>query len=590
MAIPRKDHDAQARQFVANCAAWFRQNLKIIDKQGQLIPLEPNAEQLWFLYWVGRQMAAGVPVRILILKYRRGGFSTIVTALFYMLTATIPNRKAFGCAHDAEGTGTLSQIMHLYHDEMPPKVKKSVLYDNPACLVWPAPHRSSYRLHTAGSKNLGRSKEVHHLHISERAFIEHPETSLLAVLQCVSDVAGTIIISESTANGATGEFYDTWNQAVKARMGKSADDVSGTLPLFFGWLQFPEYRMAVPEGYQWGELDEYEQELVRLGADHDQLYWRRVILHDKCLGDPEKFCQEYPATPLQAFRSSGRPAIPMSIINHHASMARSPERRVVLCRDDQGKVQVGDAKPGEQLVWHVWFEPDATCDYSVAGDIMEGAAADPTNPGSEPDWSTGVVLNRRYLRVDATLQGRADPDLVGEQLRLCGEWYRNAWSTPELNNAGHAAIVAFKRPTPYHNTYQRQKPPEHVNEGQEQPLYGWKTTTGNRDLMIDTYLSFARPHPVSGFQDRIVVFDERIVDEERSFVRKKDGKREHQEGQHDDLLFALFIALMLHLECPRGRIVQYPDQALASRHNLSADYTGGRDDEDEDRDQDEVMG
>jgi hypothetical protein len=114
-----------------------------------------------------------------------------------------------------------------------------------------------------------------------------------------------------------------------------------------------------------------------------------------------------------------------------------------------------------------------------------------------------------------------------------------------------AALTAFKaRSCAY--LYQRQKPPDSVEAWGEKPLCGWKTTPGNRDDMIDTWIAHCRPDPIAGFEDRIVVHSQRLADEEDTFVVTKSGKREHRRGCHDDLLFAAMIALQLHLRCPRG--------------------------------------
>ena len=43
--------------------------------------------------------------------------------------------------------------------------------------------------------------------------------------------------------------------------------------------------------------------------------------------------------------------------------------------------------------------------------------------------------------------------------------------------------------------------------------------------------------------DLVLIKDGRIVSEMATFVKKEDGKIEHQDGCNDDLLFALMIAI-----------------------------------------------
>jgi hypothetical protein len=161
------------------------------------------------------------------------------------------------------------------------------------------------------------------------------------------------------------------------------------------------------------------------------------------------------------------------------------------------------------------------------------------------------VLRRRDLATVATFRAHLEPDYLGEQLCMMGERYNGAWGSPEINAAGMAALAIFIRRN-YTRLYRR-KPAADSMVADEKALWGWKTTGNNRDLMIDTYIAYARPEPIGEWQERLCILDQRILDEERTFVVKKSGKREHQAGAFDDLLFACFGALQLHLDCPRVR-------------------------------------
>lgn len=62
---------------------FIRMTLKIQNKRQELVPLEPNLPQQMFYDEYRRQEEAGRPVRIIILKARQMGFSTMTSALFY---------------------------------------------------------------------------------------------------------------------------------------------------------------------------------------------------------------------------------------------------------------------------------------------------------------------------------------------------------------------------------------------------------------------------------------------------------------------------------------------------------------------------
>jgi hypothetical protein len=56
-------------------------------------------------------------------------------------------------------------------------------------------------------------------------------------------------------------------------------------------------------------LDPEEQDLLNNhGADLEQISWRRWAIPNRCQGYVDKFHQEYPTTPEEAFISTGTPA------------------------------------------------------------------------------------------------------------------------------------------------------------------------------------------------------------------------------------------------------------------------------------------
>ena len=119
-----QQYEAPARQFVKDCSKWFVENLKIVDRSNELVPLKVNAQQLQVLFWVGLQLAAGVPVRIIVLKARRMGVSTVITALGTYFAVMRANYPAFTCAHDQDGTNTLRAMTKVFQEELPAEYQK----------------------------------------------------------------------------------------------------------------------------------------------------------------------------------------------------------------------------------------------------------------------------------------------------------------------------------------------------------------------------------------------------------------------------------------------------------------------------------
>jgi hypothetical protein len=535
---------------------WIMTRLMIVDKRGRLVLLVPNRVQRHVLGQMARQQKAGVPVRLLILKDRKGGVSTLIEALLFALCQNVPNRFGYVLSHDDESSTYLFGISQCYEQNLPANERKPLERCSRKEIAWTFPHGSRMAVHTAGAarqdeeSRTARSLTPNYLHCSEVPYWSDPAATLKALLNSVPYESDTIVVLEFTANGAGGEAYERWQAAIQWQVGHPGD-VSGYLPVFLSWLWAEDKMLPLGSGETLQPLDQEEERLQRLGATLEQLKWRRQILRDQFNGDEDKFRQENPATSEEAFQVSGRPAIPPKILAHHATTVRPPEKYLQLVRGPSGEVRATEATAATETAWHVWFDPEPGEDYCVAGDVPEGKVSDSSDPRSEPDFATGVVLRRRDLAIVATFRAHMEPDYLGEQLCMAAERYNHAWASPEANAAGMAALAIFLRRS-YTRLYRR-RPAADSLVTDDQALWGWKTTSNNRDLMIDTWIAYARPDPIGEWRDRLCVLDARILAEERTFVRKKSGKREHQAGAFDDLLFAAMIALQLHLDCPRVR-------------------------------------
>ena len=584
------EYEDAAWVFAESTAKWFANHLQIMDTEDRIVPLVCNAEQMILLYWVGMQIAAGVPIRIMVLKARRLGISTAVTALLTMWVVTRQNYRAFAAAHDASGTETLWEMGKLFRDSLVgTALDRPTDFSNTKAIVYGKPHRSSYRFQTAGGSQgegkagIGRSKQITALHVSERAFVANWPAVSAGVASCLADTPISARFDETTANGATGEFYDAWNRTWSAWQAEPRN-LYCTIPLFFSWLPRLDYGRPVPAGYDWGQLDEQELRLKALGATDNQSFWRRAKIADDYSGDAEMFAQEYPATPEEAFRASGSPAFPLSMLEHHeAQIAKALEPELVALRrvrdgrmwdDVSGRLVPTDLEDGtvypvaadgtEPWFWWVWKRPVAVHDYTVFGDVAEGKLADPKNERSGLDSHAAACLDRRELEYVATGIGRRiDADEYGAELRKLAEWYNMAWASPDATGVGVAALSAFTRGNdvlrPYSRLFQRVKEVDSIHEGAEMALWGLKFTSGNRPHVITAWRAACRKPLLPTGDDRVVVRDRQLLKDERDFIRRPDGKEGHAVGRHDDMLFAHMGAWWLHLTCPRVMFAEVED-------------------------------
>lgn len=565
----------QIDRLVFQACQWMARHLWIIDKEGQLIPLVPNSEQRVIMWWYFAQRLAGVPVRIIVLKARKVGVSTIIEALGFMDLHMHPNRRGLIAAHDEKASGVIFRMTQIFYEQCPNK--KPIKSEHPTKkeIRWKAPHRSLFDVQTAGSFTLGRSDTLHFFHGSEVPYWVNAEATLLSVLNALGDKAGNVAFLEATASGVE-EFCSRWRKAVSYRQ-RHPKSLRGWIPLFFSVLAHKPYQTALVAGETVEAADEHEEAWVVAGATPEQLKWRRAMLEDKCNGDVQMLQQEYPATPDEAFRATGSNPITAEIIAFHEKMSE-PGERLVLDRDEWNRVRVTPWQ-GVGPYWEVWERPSEFRDYAVGGDVAEGTLSEPADPRSERDYSAAFVLNRVTMEQAAEWWGRIDGDEFGDQMVMAAEWYGWAWGTPESQGAGQPALLAFKR-AKYPNLYRAEKPDDKV-EGGVVTTYGWRTQRNNRHTLIISWIMYCRrgAENMPGNTHRIMVRSEKLAAEESTFYVNKMGKAEHRPGCHDDILFAAMIALQVHLRCPRQRRNPFQgEQRQAQQTGIpSHAWAGGRD-------------
>ena len=97
---------------------------RIRRKDGAVVPFHFNPPQRRLYQTVQRLRREGRPVRIIILKARQMGFSTLVQGLLFHQAATRRGQRALILAHTEEATRGLFSISRLFYDELPPLLEE----------------------------------------------------------------------------------------------------------------------------------------------------------------------------------------------------------------------------------------------------------------------------------------------------------------------------------------------------------------------------------------------------------------------------------------------------------------------------------
>lgn len=286
----------QLSKFRASYPYFAAHCLKIQTKENETRPFIFNSAQIYLHKRLEQQRRETGRVRALVLKGRQQGISTYTGGRFYRKASLFRGRSVYILSHEQKATDNLFDMVDRFHKHNP--IAPHTGAANAKELVFDRLD-SKYAIGTAGAKAGGRGRTPHLFHGSEVAFWQNPQDHFASSVQGVPDARGTEVILESTANGASGEYYERWNEAEAGE--------SDYIPIFIPWYWQTEYSREVPYDFELsgealeGELSEQDYcEMFDLTLE--QMFWRRRKIQE--LRSVALFNQEYPATPTLAFQSS----------------------------------------------------------------------------------------------------------------------------------------------------------------------------------------------------------------------------------------------------------------------------------------------
>lgn len=517
--------------------------LSILTKNVQVEKIELNWAQREFLAVAQRQLLTTGKIRIIVLKARQLGISTITEALLFTLCFLFHNYKALIIAHEVPASQNLLAMTQRYWDTYPFRDVYSTKYAGRNYLQWTETN-SSMGVATAGNTAVGRSATIHGVHASEVAFWPEPELVMLGLRQTIPSTPGTAIILESTANGMGNYFHEQW---LKAERGESEFE-----PLFFPWHKHPEYTAEAigMAGKPLGELDDEERALREMGVSDSRLIWRRHAIRDLCMGDLLKFNQEYPSTAEIAFTASGTNVFPHAELT--AVYDPAPGSRGTLYEDSSG-VHFKVASDGPLTVWKAPSPDPDHGQYFVAGD--------PTH-STRGDFAVAQVINRRTLEQVAEWRGRIDPVSFASVLFNLGKFYNTAEVVTEIEGPGYSTIGALLTKG-YPRLYNKARPDTTPGK-MSQDQFGWSTTLQSKHWAIGMLLRAV----VDG---SLTIHSAQLYNEMRNYVTLDNGgygpaTGNGREKGYDDTVMAMAIAVTCHFMSsplgPYGAMTEFVDGSL----------------------------
>lgn len=500
---------------------YFCRLLKIKTKKGKVKSFTLKKAQLQLWKTIKKQIDNDLPVRIIILKARQLGMSTFVQAYLLWRAITQPGTNGLVVAHLEDAASELfSKVEMMYRllpkplfDELE-KVKDTSKKGKK--LAFGGDLNTLLYVDTANNAALGRGMTFQHVHLSEMAFYTKPEEIMFGLSQSVPNLPGTTIIIESTANGLGNYFHSQWERASDSNKNTSFEAA------FFPWFGDKDYQRELRKTDS--PLLKEERLIKRkYNLTTEQMMWRRDAIEDGCDGDEDKFKQENPSDPIEAFLISGKPYFNQKALISYKEYA---DKKVPL---RTGSIQVQDGKAPEFVdwdegPWRVYMKPVKGRSYVIGADIAGGTAR---------DFSSACILDTQTLEQVASYRGKLDPDEFARELNWMGRSYNNALLAPEKNSEGRATVLKLQK-LMYPNLFFHQH--EDSWSGGVQQSWGWTTSSKTRPTMLAQLSEQIR-------KKHLIINDERTVRELMNFVRVDTSKlAEAAQGAWDDMVISLAIA------------------------------------------------
>lgn len=507
---------------------------------------------------IDKQQRMGKPVRILILKYRQGGFSTHAAANIFRHCRFVGGTYMV-VSMDLDSAEHIFSIYQRFHHYLPSHETKNfqTVASNRKELKFSEPHGGRIIVETAGKSSAGHSFTLSGLHLSEVSrWPEDTEDAVAGLLNSVPDAANTMVIIESVANGMSGWFHQEWN---------NKDSVYEKI--FVPWYDQEEYTMsALPmeEGKYFANMSEEEKQiLAQYDLTLEQIEWRRYTIKNKLQDKKEKFREQYPANPREAFLSSGNNFFDVEAL-----------AKIETCEPLVGELRKFSDITGEDIRFVVnknangrlWRRVQKDHEYVIGVDVAEGLEIEGAPQDDRHDYSSVDVLDRDTGEQVFHFHARVTPDELGRQLSVIGAYYNHAYIGIETN-AGYGThtldTLLNDENYPMHMVYRRMEMDGQTRRPTKK--LGWTTTKANRKSIMSN-LDMAVRH------GEVLVSHQDSVDEMYSFIVKPDGRIEAGTGKKDDRVFSLAIAFeMLESAPPRSSRSRDSDTAelpvIKYRHN-----------------------
>lgn len=548
---------------------WAVTCVKIKDKNsGERIALRLNRAQRRMLETMERRRRSGEPVRVVLLKARQWGGSTLVQMYMAWIQCVIMrNWNSLICTHvgraSASIRGMFDDMLATYpkeywmgdaglKDEARGKSRerkdegeelKMVAYQGQRDIRMIPGRGCKVTLGSSESQDAIRGADYAMAHLSEVAFWKDtpqstPADFIRAISGAVGLLANSLIVLESTANGVGNFFYEEYQRAVNGQSDKDA--------VFVPWCEIGFHTKPLGrETSEWAffrSLNAYE---FGLWTDHgctlEQINWYRHKRRE--YSDDSQMMAECPTTALEAFNNTGRQVFSREGVDRLSRGCCKPAKTGEVVTDygsapmwRQSAAVFSGARFVEDSTGRlqVWALPEADGSYVVSVDVGGRTV--------KADWSVVAVIRADGERPEVVAQwnGHAEHDVVAWTAGAVATLYNKALLVIESNSLetdssydaeGRQGLFLLNELySRYDNLYERHSP------GQRDFRLGFHTNRATKEMIITELAAAIRE---GAYTER----DHKAVAEFATYQRLPNGGYGARRGFHDDIVMTRAIGL-----------------------------------------------
>ena len=578
--VVRQFYKIRAKHDFCFCAYAF---YKIKNKEGgKNIPFKLTYPQRYLLGVLEEMRLKGEPIRIILLKARQWGGSTLVQ--LYISWIQLFWKEGWYSVIVAQDASTSRKIKAMYSkmlEVFPPwlincpedvelaftpyegsQLDSIITYGKGTNIT--TARDTVITIGTYNNPTSGRGGDMSCVHYSEVGLWEDtdgktPEDIIRSISSSLLLAPFTIEVIESTANGMGNFYYRAYQAAKKGESNRKAVFVPWffieryTKPVendeeFAKWLLDNKNNPNPPEGCL--DPGTYYWHLWEIGATFEAINW--YINKRKDYMEHGDMAAEFPSDDIEAFKHSGNMVFNISHVDALSKKCKAPSF--------VGEVQ-GDKISGKEAVRNLRFVEDSNGTLKVwslpqeTSEIIEGrylVAVDIGGRSKQADYSDIIVIDRYWMmyggkpEVVAEWHGHIDHDLLAWKAAQIAAFYQNALLVIESNTIeskdndtdGDQSLLIFNRIADvYPNLYMRRAPEEKVQQGVV-GMYGFHTNRRTKPIIISNLVAILRD---GNYVERNI----EALAEFSTYEKKQNGSYGATDGHHDDYVMARAIALYI---------------------------------------------